>query len=100
MDLDREPDLLAVARRHVEAAMALFGHPEPNVAFREGLIEDLAAAELEDEGFDVVDLQPGAQPGARQAGGCCRRCTGSSRPAASSTSPTSTRTDALPEGVA
>ena len=54
MGLDREPELLAVARRNVEEAMTRFGHPEPNVAFRQGLIEDLAAAELEDEGFDVV----------------------------------------------
>jgi SAM-dependent methyltransferase len=54
MGLDREPELLAVARRNVEEAMSRFGHPEPNVAFRQGLIEDLAAAELEDEGFDVV----------------------------------------------
>ena len=54
MGLDREPELLAVARRNVEEAMARFGHPEPNVAFRQGLIEDLAAAEVEDEGFDVV----------------------------------------------
>lgn len=54
MGLDREPELLAVARRNVEEAMVRFGHSEPNVAFRQGLIEDLAAAELEDEGFDVV----------------------------------------------
>ena len=54
MGLDREPELLAVARRNVEEAMTRFGHPEPNVAFRQGLIENLAAAEFEDEGFDVV----------------------------------------------
>jgi arsenite methyltransferase len=54
MGLDREDALLAVARRHVEAAMESFGHPEPNVAFRKGFIERLEEAGLEDEGFDVV----------------------------------------------
>lgn len=54
MGLDREPELLAVARRHVEATMQRLGHPEPNVAFRQGMIEDLEAAGLDDEGFDVV----------------------------------------------
>ena len=54
MGLDREDALLAVARRHVEAAMERFGHPEPNVAFRKGFIEKLEEAGLEDEGFDVV----------------------------------------------
>jgi SAM-dependent methyltransferase len=54
MGLDREDELLAVARRHVETTMDQFGHPEPNVAFRKGLIENLEDAELEDEGFDVV----------------------------------------------
>ena len=54
LGLDREEGLLAVARRHVEAAMAAFGHPEPNVAFRKGRIEGLHEAGLEDEGFDVV----------------------------------------------
>ncbi len=54
MGLDREVDLLAVARSHVEATMANLGHPEPNVAFRQGVIENLGDAGLEDEGFDVV----------------------------------------------
>jgi len=54
LGMDREDDLLAVARSHVEAAMARFGHPEPTVAFRKGQIENLEHAGLEDEGFDVV----------------------------------------------
>jgi len=54
MGVDREDELLAVARRHVEPAMERFGHPEPNVAFRKGNIENLEHAGLEDEGFDVV----------------------------------------------
>ncbi len=54
MGLDRDPDFLAVARRHVETTMERLGHPEPNVAFRRGLIENLGDAGLEDEGFDVV----------------------------------------------
>ncbi|GAB4263854.1 MAG: methyltransferase domain-containing protein [Deferrisomatales bacterium] len=54
MGLDREEALLEVARRHVEGAMKRFGHPEPNVAFRQGLIENLEQAGLEDEGFDVA----------------------------------------------
>ncbi|MHB8764284.1 MAG: methyltransferase domain-containing protein [Deferrisomatales bacterium] len=54
MGLDREQELLAVARRHVESTMERFGHPEPNVAFRKGLFENLEGAGLEDEGFDVA----------------------------------------------
>jgi SAM-dependent methyltransferase len=54
MGLDCEQESLAVARRNVEAAMECFGHPEPNVAFRVGRIENLEDAGLEDEGFDVV----------------------------------------------
>lgn len=54
LGVDREDELLAVARRHVEAAMERFGHPEPNVAFRKGNIENLEHVGLEDEGFDVV----------------------------------------------
>jgi SAM-dependent methyltransferase len=54
MGVDREDQLLAVARRHVEATMQALGHTEPNVAFRKGKIENLDEAGLEDEGFDVV----------------------------------------------
>lgn len=54
MGLDRDPDNLEVGRRNVEAAMRALGHPEPNVAFRQGNIENLEAAGVEDEGFDVV----------------------------------------------
>jgi SAM-dependent methyltransferase len=54
LGLDREDELLAVARRHVEEAMEAFGHPEPNVAFRKGRIESLHEAGLGDEGYDVA----------------------------------------------
>lgn len=54
LGVDRKDELLAVARRHVEAAMERFGHGEPNVAFRKANIENLEHAGLEDEGFDVV----------------------------------------------
>jgi SAM-dependent methyltransferase len=54
MGIDRQDELLAVARRHVEATMAALGHTEPNVAFRKGQIERLDVAGLEDEGFAVV----------------------------------------------
>lgn len=54
MGLDREDGLLTVARSHVEATMERLGHPEPNVAFRKGWIENLQNAGLEDEGFDTV----------------------------------------------
>ena len=54
LGLDRNEARIQVARRHVEATMARFGHPEPNVAFRIGNIEDLEAAGVEDEGFDVA----------------------------------------------
>lgn len=54
LGLDREDELLAVARRHVEATMEAFGHTEPNVAFRKGRIDRLDEAGLEDEGFDVA----------------------------------------------
>lgn len=54
LGIDRQDELLAVARRHVEATMAALGHAEPNVAFRKGQIERLDVAGLEDESFDVV----------------------------------------------
>lgn len=54
MGIDRQDELLAVARRHVEATMAALGHREPNVAFRKGQIERLDVASLEDESFDVA----------------------------------------------
>jgi SAM-dependent methyltransferase len=45
---------LAVARRHIDAHMATFGYARPNVEFRQGYIEDLAAAGLEDHSVDLV----------------------------------------------
>ncbi len=52
--VDMTEEQLDVARRHVEAHMERFGFPEPNVEFRHGYIEDLAAAGIEDESVDVV----------------------------------------------
>jgi len=54
MGLDSEPASLAVARSGVEEVMRSFGHPEPNVAFREGSIDALSDAGLYKEDFDVV----------------------------------------------
>lgn len=54
MGLDRQEQLLNIARKHAESIREKFGHKEPNTAFREGLIEKLEEAGLEDESFDVV----------------------------------------------
>lgn len=54
LGLDTEVDSLAIARRNVEPTMELFGHVEPNVAFRKGSIERLRDAEVADEDYDVV----------------------------------------------
>ncbi|PLX43629.1 MAG: methyltransferase type 11 [Deltaproteobacteria bacterium] len=54
MGLDSEPSMLAVARGSVEEVMKNFGHPEPNVAFREGSFDALTDAGLYKEDFDVV----------------------------------------------
>lgn len=45
---------LEVARRHVDAQMQRFGFNEPNVDFRHGYIEDLAAAGIADDSVDLV----------------------------------------------
>ncbi|GAB2956795.1 methyltransferase domain-containing protein [Hymenobacter coalescens] len=52
--VDMTPEQLAVANRHVPAHTARFGYPQPNVEFRHGYLEDLAAAGLEDNSVDLV----------------------------------------------
>ncbi|KAA9333353.1 methyltransferase domain-containing protein [Hymenobacter busanensis] len=52
--VDMTEEQLAVARRHVEAHTARFGYQRPNVEFRHGYIEDLAAAGLDDNSVDLV----------------------------------------------
>ncbi len=52
--VDMTEEQIEVARRHVGTHMERFGFPEPNVEFRLGYIEDLAAAGVGDESVDVV----------------------------------------------
>lgn len=52
--VDMTEQQLAVARRHLDTQMARFGYDVPNVDFRHGLIEDLAAIGLADASVDVV----------------------------------------------
>lgn len=54
MGLDRQESLLNIARNHAESMRERLGYEEPNTAFREGLIEKLEDAGLDDESFDVV----------------------------------------------
>ncbi len=52
--VDMTKEQLEVGRRHLESITRKFGFSHPNVSFREGLIEDLASAGIEDESVDVV----------------------------------------------
>lgn len=52
--LDMTEQQLEVANRHLAGQMQRFGFDRPNVEFRQGYIEDLAAAGLADESIDVV----------------------------------------------
>ena len=52
--IDMTPEQIEVAARHIDTHMQRFGHPAPNVDFRQGYIEDLAAAGIEDNSVDVV----------------------------------------------
>lgn len=52
--IDMTEEQLEVARRHRDAQAAAFGFRVSNVDFREGYIEDLAAAGIEDDSVDVV----------------------------------------------
>jgi len=52
--IDMTAEQLAVGRKHVLAQTRRFGYEAPNVDFRQGFIEDLAAAGIEDRSVDVV----------------------------------------------
>ncbi len=52
--VDMTDEQLAVAQRHVDSQMRRFGYTRPNVEFRQGYIEDLKAAGIEDGSVDVV----------------------------------------------
>ena len=52
--VDMTEEQLAVARKHLDTQMKRFGFEKPNVAFKQGYIEDLKEIGLEDDFFDVV----------------------------------------------
>ncbi|MDT8389938.1 MAG: methyltransferase domain-containing protein [Lentisphaeria bacterium] len=52
--LDMTEEQLAVARLNLDSQMRRFGYAQPNVDFRHGFIENLAAAGVEDASIDVV----------------------------------------------
>jgi arsenite methyltransferase len=52
--LDMTDEQLDVARRHIDYHMKKFGYASPNVDFREGFMEDLAAAGIADNSIDLV----------------------------------------------
>jgi len=52
--VDMTEEQLEVARRNVPSQMERFGYPRPNVDFRRGFIEDLAALGIADDSVDVV----------------------------------------------
>ena len=54
LGIDMTDEQLEVAQRHVDSQTQRFGYTKPNVEFRKGYIEDLAAAGVEDNSFDVV----------------------------------------------
>ena len=52
--VDMTEEQLAVANRSIAAHTTKFGYAQPNVEFRHGYIEDLAAAGIEDNSVDLV----------------------------------------------
>ena len=52
--IDMTEEQLEVARRHLSSQMARFGFSSPNVDFRQGYIEDLAACGIADNSVDLV----------------------------------------------
>ncbi len=52
--IDMTDEQLAVARRHLPGQMLRFGFATPNVDFRPGYIEDLAACGIADNSIDLV----------------------------------------------
>ena len=45
---------LEVARSHIDYHTEKFGYSKPNVEFREGYIEQLDKAGLQDNSFDII----------------------------------------------
>ena len=45
---------LEVARSHIDYHTQQFGYSKPNVEFREGYIEQLDKAGLQDDSFDII----------------------------------------------
>jgi ubiquinone/menaquinone biosynthesis C-methylase UbiE len=54
VEVDKSADQLGVARRHVNSHMERFGYRKPNVDFRQGYFEDLAAFGIADNSIDLV----------------------------------------------
>ncbi len=52
--VDMTDEQLAVARKHLDAHMRRWGYRRPNLEFRQGYIEDLRAAGIEDNSIDVI----------------------------------------------
>jgi SAM-dependent methyltransferase len=52
--VDMTDEQLAVARKHADYHAHAFGHAQPNVEFRQGFIEDLAAIGIDDASVDIV----------------------------------------------
>lgn len=52
--IDMTSSQLALARRHVEGFTKALGYGQPNMDFRQGLIEDLAAADVASGSIDVL----------------------------------------------
>lgn len=52
--VDMTDEQLEVARRHVDTQMERFGYRSPNVDFRQGYIENLAACGIADNSVDLV----------------------------------------------
>lgn len=52
--IDMTDEQLSVARKHIDSQMDRFGFNKPNVDFRHGYIEDLAACGVADNSVDVV----------------------------------------------
>ncbi|MBI1921981.1 MAG: methyltransferase domain-containing protein [Geobacter sp.] len=52
--VDMTDEQLDVARRHQDSQMERFGFARPNVDFRQGYIEDLAAIDIKDNSVDLV----------------------------------------------
>eukprot|EP00455_Lapot_gusevi_P004494 TRINITY_DN1185_c0_g3_i1.p1 TRINITY_DN1185_c0_g3~~TRINITY_DN1185_c0_g3_i1.p1 ORF type:complete len:355 (-),score=83.02 TRINITY_DN1185_c0_g3_i1:67-1131(-) len=52
--LDMTEEQLGVARSHVDEYMQTLGYSQPNITFKQGYIENIAAAGIADESVDLV----------------------------------------------